>query len=85
MTDFLHSLVTVGLGQSIVVQLDHAANVQVMNEAEFGRYRRGEAYRYRGGRQTLSPAVIPTPPGRWHVAIDLGGATGRIAASVSVQ
>lgn len=82
---FIHSLVTVGLGQAIVVQLDHAANVSVMDEPNFGRYRRRESHRARGGYFLTTPAVIPTPPGRWHVAIDLGGSTGRVTASVSVH
>jgi hypothetical protein len=82
---FIHSEVSVGPGQSIVVQLDRAANVQVLDASNFSRYQRGERHEYRGGFMTTSPAVITPPPGRWHVAIDLGGGSGRLQASVTVQ
>jgi len=70
--NFLHSEVTIRRGQSIVVKLDRAANVQVLDDSNFSRYR------------PTTPAVITPPPGRWHVAIDLGGAAGGVSASVSV-
>ena len=84
--NFLHSEAQVGPGQAIVVQLDHAANVQVMDESDFHRYQQGQEHRYYGGLVKRSPAVIRPPhSGRWHVAIDLGGASGQIRASVAVQ
>ena len=84
--DFLYSAVQVGHGQAVVVQLDHVANVKVMDDPNYDRYRRGEAHRYFGGHATRSPVAIRPPrPGRWHVTIDLGGSPGRVQAGISVQ
>jgi hypothetical protein len=83
--NYLHSEVQVGQGQAIVVQLDHAANVRVMDDANFHRYQQGQEHRFFGGLAQRSPAVIRPPSGRWHVAIDLGGYTGSVRASVAVH
>jgi hypothetical protein len=84
--NFLHSEVHVGPGQAVVVQLDHAANVRVMDDANFSRYRRGEAHRYHGGLAQRSPVAIRLPSsGRWHVTVDLGGRAGSVRASIGVQ
>jgi hypothetical protein len=83
--DFLHYEVDLGPGQGLLVDLDRQANVQVMDSMNFQRYRRGQAYRYFGGRALRSPVPIKPPhAGRWHVAIDLGGASGRLRADVRV-
>jgi Domain of unknown function (DUF1883) len=82
----LHSTVRVHPGQAVVVELDHAANVKVMDDLNFGLYQRGSGHQYYGGHATQSPvAVRPPRPGRWHVAVDLGGYAGSVRASISVQ
>jgi len=84
--NFLHYQVQVGPGQSIVVELDHAANVQVMDDINLARYRRRERYEYYGGAVHRSPCIVTPPrPGRWNVAVDLGGTSGHLRASVRVQ
>jgi hypothetical protein len=63
--EYLHSAVQVSPGEAVLVELDHAANVKVMDDPNFGRYRRGEAHRYFGGHATQSPVSIRPPrPGR---------------------
>jgi len=83
---FLHYTVDVPDGMSVVVSLDRAANVQLMDDLNLSRYKRRERYRYFGGHTTASPVVL-TPPhaGRWNVAVDLGGARGSVRVSVKVQ
>jgi len=84
--NFIHSEVQVGPGQAVVVQLDHAANVKVMDDTNFSRYQRREAHRYYGGLFRRSPAAIHPPSGgRWHVTVDLGGYAGSVRASIGVQ
>jgi hypothetical protein len=83
--DFLHSEVSVRPGQAVVIELDRAANVRVMDGSNFERYRRGDAYRFFGGPARRSPVAIRPPSGRWHVVIDLGGGAGRLSANVRVQ
>jgi hypothetical protein len=82
---YIHSRVSIAPGQSIVVELDHAANVQVMDDANLARYRRGQTHKAYGGFAKRSPIVITPPGGLWNVAIDLGGARGSVRATVSVQ
>jgi hypothetical protein len=83
--NFLHYEVSVGPDQAVVVELDHAANVRVMDSTNFTKYRNGQSHRYYGGHATTSPyAVRPPHAGGWHVAIDLGGSAGRVRASVRV-
>lgn len=83
---FLHSEVRVGPGQAVVVELDHSANVKVMDDMNFGLYRRRSGHQYYGGHATQSPVTIRPPrPGRWHVAVDLGGYVGSVRASIGVR
>ncbi|MEK6719030.1 MAG: DUF1883 domain-containing protein [Chloroflexota bacterium] len=84
--NFLHSRVQVGPGQAVLVELDHAANVKVMDDPNFDRYRRGTQHQYFGGHATQSPVAIRPPrPGQWHVIVDLGGYPGQVRAGISVQ
>lgn len=79
----LHSEVTVGIGEAVIIDLDRRANIKVMDATNYERYRRNGSHQYFGGSATRSPAVIRPPhAGRWHIAIDLGGASGPIRAAV---
>jgi len=84
--NFLHSTVQVGPGQSIIVSLDQAANVQVMDDVNLRRYKLGQRFEYFGGFARRSPAVMKPPhPGRWNVAVDLGGGRGAVRVGIRVQ
>lgn len=73
-------------GSTVVVTLNKQANVQLLTSNDYNSYRAGRRYRYHGGRVTRSPFRIAVPSnGHWVVAIDLGGNTGRISASVAVE
>ena len=84
--DFVHyDLGYLVEGTTVVVYLNAAANVCVLDSVNFGNYERGYSFEYLGGYVTRSPycAVIPRD-GCWNVAIDLGGYEGRIGSSVDV-
>ena len=84
--NFLYSAVQVGHGQAVLVRLDHAANVKLMDDTNYERYRRGTEHRYFGGHATRSPVAIRPPrPGRWHVTVDLGGYPATVRAGISVE
>jgi hypothetical protein len=73
-------------GAVVVVTLRNQANVLLMNSSEYRSYARDARARYIGGLATKSPVRFPVPnDGHWFVAIDLGGAAGRIDASVAVE
>lgn len=72
-------------GDVVLVELSRAANVRLLDSANFSRYRRGERHQYLGGLARVSPFRIPVPrDGHWHVVVDLGGYAGTVRASVSV-
>jgi len=73
-------------GATVVVTLKSQANVQLMTNSEYSSYKAGRRYRFHGGRVTRSPFRIGVPAdGHWVVAVDLGGYSGRISASVAVE
>lgn len=73
-------------GQIVEVTLKgSAANVRLMDSSNFQSYRNGRRHKYYGGHVTRSPYRVTVPSnGHWHIAIDLGGHSGRISSSVNV-
>ena len=84
--NFLHYEVTTSKQSVIRVNLSgNAANVLVMDDANFQRFKQGSQYTYYGGYYTHSPAIIKPPTaGRWNVVVNLGGGIGTVNASVQV-
>jgi Domain of unknown function (DUF1883) len=69
-------------GDVIEVTLDRAANVQLLDTANYENYTNGRGYRYQGGYATTSPVRLAVPrAGKWHVVIDFGGGAGRVRAT----
>jgi len=62
-------------GSTIVVTLDKAANVRLMNSTNFNSYRNGRSHRYVGGGLVkTSPYRIVVPSsGSWYLTVDLMG------------
>ncbi|MGR8963763.1 DUF1883 domain-containing protein [Rhizobium leguminosarum] len=84
--NFLHNdLGHLGGSETIEVTLDKAANVKLMDTANFNRYLTGGRHQYYGGEVTRSPFRVAVPRyGHWHLAFDLGGFAGTIRAGVRV-
>ncbi len=83
---YLHYDLTLDSNDVVVVTLDKQANVLLMDDSNFSSYKRGQRYTYYGGLAKVSPARISPPhAGNWHLAIDLGGYSGSVRASVNVQ
>ena len=80
---YLHKEFDLAEGDVVEVTLaGNAANVMLLDAANFQNYRQGNAYSYHGGYARTSPYRIPAPgPGRWHLVVDLGGDSGRVQAS----
>jgi Domain of unknown function (DUF1883) len=81
--NFLNYEVSTSPNSLIEVTLSNAANVLVMDEANFQSFRSGRSYRYHGGHYNQSPVIIKVPSGRWHVVVHVGGA-GSVSAAVRV-
>jgi hypothetical protein len=84
--NFLHYTVTIGARDAIRVFLTgSAANVLVMDDTNFQRFKTGQQHQYYGGYYTQSPVIIRPPyAGHWNVVINLGGFAGTVNAAVQV-
>jgi hypothetical protein len=85
---FVHTdLGYVRAGATVTVRLTgNAANVALVDAANFAKYRRRQAHRVIGGHYRQSPVTLRTPSsGHWHVVVDLGGAPGRVGSQVTVS
>jgi len=81
--NYLHYDVNVGREGVVEVTLDKQANVRLLDDVNFGRYRRGEKHQYYGGRAVKSPVRLKVPhAGHWNLVVDLGGNAGTVRASV---
>ncbi len=84
--DFVHyDLGQLTTGKTVEVALSLAANVLLLDDANFNAFRSGRQYKYNGGWVTQSPYRIGIPhPGHWHIAVNLGGAAGSIRTEVRI-
>jgi len=80
--NYLHYEFDANRDDIIEVTLDRAANVQLLEPANYENYKNGVGYRYHGGYATTSPVRLAVPQaGKWHVVIDFGGGAGRVRAA----
>jgi hypothetical protein len=73
-------------GQIVEVTLSgSAANVRLMDSANFSNFKTGRQHRYIGGLIKESPfrAKIPKS-GHWFVTIDMNGLQGSVSSAVNV-
>ena len=82
--NFLHYNLQLGSGEGVQVTLDKQANVRLLDDLNFQRYKQGQQHTYYGGlAKNALVRLRPPSPGRWHVVIDLGGYAGTVKASVA--
>ena len=83
--DYLHKALNLGTNDAVEVTLNMQANVMLLSDGNFNKYRAGQRFEYYGGLFKISPAILKPPrAGKWHLVIDLGGRSGRIKYSVRV-
>lgn len=90
MSQFIqHDLGQQAAGSTAVVTLQgNAANVRLLDSANFNRYRQGAQHRYYGGLARTSPVRLTIPSaGHWYVVVDLQGqgASARVQSSARVE
>ncbi len=82
---FLHCDFHGGPDNVVQVELDHAANVILLDDINFSAFRRGSRCRYFGGYYKQTPVrLVPPHEGSWHVVVHLGGYAGRVNASMAL-
>jgi hypothetical protein len=63
----------------------NAANVRLMDSANFQSYKNGRNHRYSGGLAQKSPVRLQIPrSGHWYVTVDLMGLRGNVKSSARV-
>ena len=68
-----------------IVLQGSAANIRLMDSANFNNYRSRRQHRYQGGLATSSPVRLQVPhAGSWHVAVDMQGLRGTVRSSIRV-
>jgi Domain of unknown function (DUF1883) len=82
----LHYEIDANAGDVVEVVLDRAANVRLLDPANYEKYKRRQDFRNSGGGYvTVKPFRLTVPEsGHWHVVIDLGGGAGQVKASVQL-
>lgn len=81
--NFLHYDLPLGSNDIVEVTIDRQANVRLLDDVNFSKYKRGERHKYYGGLAKKSPVRLKSPSsGHWHLVIDLGGYAGTVRASV---
>lgn len=82
---FLHSEFHIGPDDTVRVTLDKQANVRILDDYNFSKYRNGQRHTYYGGLAKRSPVLLSPPhQGHWHVVVDLGGYSGSVRASIAL-
>lgn len=72
-------------GEIVEVTLSAAANVRLIDSANFQSYKNGRRHRYHGGLVKQSPFHLPIPnSGHWHLAVDMQGLRGSVRASARI-
>lgn len=83
--NFLHYNFNLGTNDVVEVVLNKQANVFLVDDINFNKYKRGENYTYYGGHAKTSPIRLRPPrAGHWNAVIDLGGYSGTVRASVNI-
>src|SRR5829696_6650440 len=74
-------------GATVVVTLrGNAANVRLMDGANFRSYKAGRSHRYIGGLVKRSPYRLVVPrTGHWYLTVDLAGLSGKVNSSVAIE
>ncbi len=83
--EYLHYEFDAVPSETIEVTLDHAANVQLLDDENFQNYRDHKRFDYQGGYAQTSPFRLhPPQAGHWHLVVDLGGGAGSVRASLRI-
>ena len=82
---FMHYEVKARPGEIIQVNISRDANVRLLDQLNYAKYKLGKSYSATAGPETEGPIRF-APPYRatWHVIVDMEGRMGTVRASVEV-
>ena len=82
---FLHFKLHAGPDNIIQVNINRRANVRLMDELNYQKYRMKKRFTFQGG--LYDPPHVDLRPhlkGEWHIVVDLEGLSGDVRASVDL-
>ncbi len=80
-----HELGQLSGGEVAEVTITSAANVRLLDNDNFLKYRSGRRFKYTGGHYKQSPVRFDIArPGLWYVVVDLGGYAGEVGSTLRV-
>lgn len=80
-----HQKISLSRGDVVRVTLDKQANVLLLDNTNYSRFRSGRDYKYFGGLATQSPIDLVAPnSGDWNLVVNLGGYAGSVRYSTQV-
>ena len=82
----IHHEYALGPEDAVTVALDNRANVMLLDDENYRKYRSGKSFRYHGGSSNAATVTLEAPhPGTWHLVVDLGGYPGSVNAQIEVE
>ncbi len=83
--EFFSQKFVLGRNQAVEVSVNRAANVLLLTEINFRKYKLRESYHYYGGEALYSLIeILPPRAGSYYLVIDLGGKAGTIEHSATI-
>jgi len=80
-----YDLGNVERGKIVEVTLGYAANVRIMDSANYSNFKNGRRHQFIGGHVKRSPYKVTLPhSSHWYVVVDLGGYAGKVKSAVRV-
>ena len=80
-----YDLKDIRAGVTIEITLSAVANVRLMTEADFDRFKNAREHKFLGGVAKKSPIRLTIPKdAHWHVVVDTEGLTGKAESSIRI-
>jgi len=81
--DHIHYETDASPRDTFEIAVDRQANVYLLDEVNYPLYCVGKAHLSFGGPVAQGAQILkPNRKGRWHIAVDLGGAAGTVVVTV---
>ncbi len=76
---------TLNAGSFVELKMDMSANVRIMTQDAFEKYKLKDDHQYIGGYVKFTPYTVKIPgTAHWFIVVDRGGREGKVSATVSV-
>lgn len=86
MMEYIHKRKYIEFGKTVTIEVNIQANVLLMEDDDFNRFRTNRRHNHYGGLTRLTPYRINVPhSGYWNIVIDLDGFDGPVSHSINIS